>query len=63
MPSGSLELPSNYAVLLDTLRERIRGAQVRAALAVNHELVLLYWQIGREILAQQTAEGWGSKSH
>ena len=61
MPTQSLELPNNYAVLLDALRERIRSAQVRAALAVNHELVLLYWQIGREILAQQTAQGWGSK--
>ena len=61
MPSQLLELPSNYAALLDALRGRIRSAQVRAALAVNHELVLLYWQIGREILAQQTAQGWGSK--
>jgi predicted nuclease of restriction endonuclease-like (RecB) superfamily len=57
----SVELPSNYALLLATLRERIRSAQVRAALAVNRELVLLYWQIGREILAQQAAHGWGAR--
>jgi len=56
-----VELPSNYALLLATLRERIRSAQVRAALAVNRELVLLYWQIGREILAQQAAHGWGAR--
>jgi len=61
MPFRPLELPSNYAVLLDALQERIRSAQVRAALAVNHELVLLYWQIGREILAQQAALGWGAR--
>jgi len=61
MPTQSLELPSNYAVLLDALRSRIRSAQVRAALAVNRELVLLYWQIGREILAQQAEHGWGAK--
>lgn len=54
-------LPPNYPALLTSLRERIRSAQARAALAVNHELVWLYWQIGREILAQQAAEGWGSK--
>lgn len=61
MSSRFLELPENYSVLLDALQDRIRNAQVRAALAVNHELVMLYWQIGREILAQQAAHGWGAK--
>ncbi|MFM7447266.1 MAG: DUF1016 N-terminal domain-containing protein [Leptolyngbyaceae cyanobacterium] len=28
---------------------------------VNRELVLLYWQIGREILHRQQEEGWGAK--
>ena len=32
---------------------------VRAALAVNQELILLYWGIGREILERQAREGWG----
>jgi hypothetical protein len=31
------------------------------ALSVNRELVLLYWSIGRDILARQHAEGWGTK--
>ena len=35
--------------------------QVKAALSVNRELVLLYWQIGRDILARQQAQGWGAK--
>ncbi|MBW4615712.1 MAG: DUF1016 family protein [Desmonostoc vinosum HA7617-LM4] len=52
---------SNYDAFLSTLKQRIRTAQVRAALAVNHELVLLYWQIGREILQRQQEEGWGTK--
>ena len=61
MPFSELEIPFNYAALLAGLQERIRGAQVRAVLSVNRELVLLYWQIGREILAQQGAQGWGAK--
>lgn len=52
---------SNYDAFLSTLKQRIRTAQVRAALAVNKELVLLYWQIGREILQRQQDEGWGTK--
>lgn len=50
-----------YHAFLGELKTRIRAAQVRAALAVNQELVLLYWQIGREILERQRQEGWGSK--
>src|SRR3989338_1759802 len=54
-------LPVGYAELLDSLKTEIRTAQVRAALAANQELVLLYWRIGREILVRQDAEGWGAK--
>jgi predicted nuclease of restriction endonuclease-like (RecB) superfamily len=54
-------MPENYDVFLRHLKERIRSAQVRAALAVNQELILLYWQIGRSILEQQQREGWGTK--
>lgn len=54
-------LPDNYDDFLHSLKERIRTAQVRAALAVNQELVLLYWQIGREILSRQKQSGWGTK--
>ena len=51
----------DYKTFLEELKERIRSAQVKAALAVNQELILLYWQIGREILAKQEVEGWGTK--
>ncbi|MGV0027032.1 PDDEXK nuclease domain-containing protein [Phormidesmis priestleyi] len=50
-----------YDHLLRKLKERIRTAQVRAALAVNRELVVLYWQIGREVLTRQQQQGWGAK--
>ena len=40
----------SYRELLEDLKQRIRTAQVKAALAVNRELLLLYWQIGRENL-------------
>ncbi|WP_158752217.1 DUF1016 N-terminal domain-containing protein [Acidobacterium sp. S8] len=57
----SLLLPSGYHELLQEIKGRIRTAQVRAALAVNRELVLLYWSIGRDILARQGTEGWGMR--
>ncbi|MBE9033497.1 DUF1016 family protein [filamentous cyanobacterium LEGE 11480] len=54
-------VPDNYDVVLQSLKQRIRQAQLRAALSVNQELILLYWYIGREILERQRQEGWGSK--
>lgn len=53
--------PKGYDAFLKSLKLRIREAQVRASLSVNRELVLLYWQIGREILDRQRAAGWGGK--
>lgn len=50
-----------YLQLFDELMTRIRAAQVKAALSVNRELVLLYWSIGRSILQQQEQHGWGAR--
>jgi predicted nuclease of restriction endonuclease-like (RecB) superfamily len=50
-----------YERLLAEIKQRISSAQTRAALAVNRELVLLYWQIGRQIAERQEIEGWGAK--
>jgi predicted nuclease of restriction endonuclease-like (RecB) superfamily len=53
--------PAGYTDWLAELKTRIHAAQQRATFAANRELVLLYWQIGRDILARQAAQGWGSK--
>jgi predicted nuclease of restriction endonuclease-like (RecB) superfamily len=51
----------SYQELLARLKNQIRTAQVRAAVAVNQELVLLYWGIGNEILTRQKEDGWGTR--
>ncbi|HEY6271359.1 MAG TPA: PDDEXK nuclease domain-containing protein, partial [Terriglobales bacterium] len=61
MPALRGASPEGYWAFLGELKERIRAAQVRAAVAVNRELVLLYWGIGRDILARQKQHGWGAK--
>ena len=53
--------PRGYAELLENLKSRIRSARIQAALSVNRELILLYWDIGRTILEREQREGWGSK--
>lgn len=63
MPNELSErIPEGYGALLATLKERIRDARLRSSLAVNRELILLYWSIGRDILARQRDEGWGAKT-
>ncbi|NWC92830.1 MULTISPECIES: YhcG family protein [unclassified Pseudomonas] len=53
--------PVGYSDWLTDLKGRIHSAQQRATLAVNRELVLLYWQIGQDILTLQARQGWGTK--
>jgi len=53
-------VPALYATLLADIKQRVRRAQVRAMLAVNAELIRLYWDIGRVIDERQQQEGWGA---
>lgn len=53
--------PDGYSDWLTDLKNRIHHAQQRASLAVNRELIQLYWQIGQDILQRQAEQGWGAK--
>lgn len=60
-PASLMPVPEGYDHWLGELKVRISTAQQHAARAVNRELVLLYWQIGQDILQRQTEQGWGAK--
>jgi len=60
-PIALTDPPDGYAEWLGALKLRIHVAQQRASLAVNAELLQLYWQIGRDILVRQAEQGWGAK--
>lgn len=51
---------TDYAALLGDIKQRVRHAQTRAMLAVNAELIRLYWDIGALIHTRQQQEGWGA---
>lgn len=61
MPSNQDLLPEGYADWLVAVKARIYAARQRAALAVNTEMLRVYWQIGQDILDRQSAQGWGMK--
>jgi hypothetical protein len=53
-------MPTEYPRFLAEVKARIVAARTRAVLAVNSELISLYWEIGGEILVWEKREGWGS---
>jgi len=55
------ELPEGYAETLGDIKQRIQQERLRVVMAANSAMVLLYWDIGRMILARQEREGWGAK--
>lgn len=57
----SSPVPFNYNRFLTDLKEQIQSAQLRVSIAINRELILLYWQIGQSISERQRESGWGSK--
>ncbi len=61
VPPGKKELPDGYGEVLAEIKERIRSERLRAVMAANAALVLMYWDIGRTILDRQAREGWGAK--
>ena len=52
-------IPGDLATLLGEVKARIRSAQYAALKAVNRELIGLYWDIGRMIVARQQGGTWG----
>ena len=56
-----MEPPEGYGKWLAEVKARIHSAQQRAALAVNTEMLRVYWQIGRDILDRESSQGWGAR--
>ena len=55
------QIPAGYTDWLISLKNKIYKSQQRATLAVNQKLIMLYWQIGKDILERQENQGWGTK--
>ena len=56
-----LQNDQEYSALLTRIKRQIQEAQTKAIIAVNSELIQLYWKVGQEILTRQKKEGWGAK--
>ena len=52
---------SEYRNWLDEMKNRIKTSQIKAVLSVNKELIVLYWDLGKQISSKQQQNGWGSQ--
>jgi len=59
MADIDLNRTEHYQSWLAGLKDRIRVSQLKAAVRVNTELMLVYWQLGRGIVEKQQEAGWG----
>lgn len=53
------QLDSSYKQWLEQLKTKIQSAQLKAAVAVNSQLLQLYWELGKEIVNKQAQATWG----
>jgi predicted nuclease of restriction endonuclease-like (RecB) superfamily len=60
-PPPHMGMPSDYLATLGEIKDRIRTERLRVALSANATMILMYWEIGKIILARQNKEGWGAK--
>ncbi len=58
----SSDLNNNYLNILQGLKEKIRQSRLKATIAVNNELLTVYWEIGNIISKQEETDGWGTKT-
>jgi predicted nuclease of restriction endonuclease-like (RecB) superfamily len=50
---------SEYRQFIEQLKDRVLSARLSAVRAVNRNVILLYWDIGRGIVEKQQTLGWG----
>jgi predicted nuclease of restriction endonuclease-like (RecB) superfamily len=55
------EFDKNYGLILQSLKEKIRHARVRASWTNNLQMLQIYWDIGKTIFTQEQSQGWGAK--
>ncbi len=61
VPAASVELPGDYADFLKQVKQRVKTERLKAASSANVVQILMYWDIGHDILRKQEQAGWGAK--
>ena len=57
--SADISIDKEYKEWLVSLKQKVRASQLKAAVQVNVELLQLYWDLGADIVRQQSQHSWG----
>jgi len=57
----SFKIDKTYRDWIGELKSKVRSSQAKAALAVNTELIQLYWELGQMITQKLEESNWGDK--
>ena len=58
--SKLIKTDADYSRWIQELKDRYRCAQIKAATRVNQELLRFYWSVGRDIVARDAENKYGS---
>lgn len=53
-------ITAEYRDWLKAIKQRVRQAQLKAAVQVNSALLTFYWDLGADIVERQKTAKWGS---
>ena len=59
--STELHLDNEYLTLLKEIKDYVSSSRIRAALALNKEVIHMYWQIGQFLVEKSKKTEWGDK--
>ena len=55
------QINTDYKIWINELKNQVRSVQIKAAIAVNSELIKFYWELGKMISEKQEFYSWGEK--
>jgi predicted nuclease of restriction endonuclease-like (RecB) superfamily len=58
--ASDLTFDNEYRTWFTEIKLRIRNTQIKAAIAVNTEVLKFYWELGADIVVKQATAKWGS---
>ena len=61
MMNNIIKTDETYNIWISSLKKRYRSSQIKAAMSVNREMLLFYWNLGRDIAWMKAESRWGSK--
>lgn len=57
-----MEITTEYRSWIAEVKAKVRSSQIKAAIAVNSELIRFYWDLGRMIAEMQDLYRWATRS-